>query len=181
MSDYYTDTEPQWDDADSGTDTQPEPVKAARRSSGTRARGRRRSRTLVTSGQAETVLDRYEALSAATADELSAVAAVLGSTEHDVRTLTVTVVAGAGVKHAQAMEDLLDVAGRDNADRDMAALTLAVGPAGIKRLRAAWDLAQALSDGADTLDTNPVQAARQLAGAAVDVEDVLSTARVLLG
>ena len=63
----------------------------------------------------------------------------------------------------------------------MAALTLAVGKSGAKRLRAAWELAASLSGRTQSLSGNPVEAARALAVSAVDVAGVLSVVKSLLG
>lgn len=182
MSDYYAEQPTEWSGGDStDADVAPEaPASKASRRSG-RSSGRRGSRSTVTRGQAEVVLDRYEVLSAASDPEREALATVLGSASHEVRALTVALASGVSVKHKRAMRDLLAIASSDDADRDMTALTLAVGQSGAKRLRAAWGLASLLSGRSQNLPGNPVEAARMLSGAAVDVAGVLSVVKSLLG
>ena len=179
MSDYYTQTEPDTGWADSGDAGRPPEAPAPRTSHHRKgSTSRRHKRPTVTRKQAEAVLDRYEVLSAATDPELRAVAAVLGTADEDARALTIATASGASCR---AMEDLLEIAAHQDSDRDMAALTLAVGQSGMKRLRAAWDLAQSLTGAQGALPSSPVQAARELAAAAVEVADVLGTVQSLLG
>lgn len=182
MSDYYTEQPSEWDQPGEGADVEAAEAAGTRVSRrGKHSRRRRGSRGTVTRNQAEAVLDRYETLSAASTPELEAVAVVLGSAADDVRALTVALASGTGAKHAQAMDDLLAVAQCPDNDRDMAALTLAVGKSGAKRLRAAWELAASLSGRTQSLSGNPVEAARALAVSAVDVAGVLSVVKSLLG
>ena len=79
------------------------------------------------------------------------------------------------------IRDLLAIADAADADRDMTALTLAVGPSGMKRLRAAWALADSLSDRTRPLPSSPVEAARALVPAAVETADTLTAVKTLLG
>ena len=85
----------------------------------------------------------------------------------------------AGVS-ALVEEALAAIAGAADADRDMAALTLAVGASGMKRLRAAWALADSLSDRARPLPSSPVEAARALVPAAVEAARTLTAVKTLL-
>lgn len=78
------------------------------------------------------------------------------------------------------IRDLLAIADAADADRDMAALTLAVGASGMKRLRAAWALADSLSDRARPLPSSPVEAARALVPAAVEAARTLTAVKTLL-
>ena len=168
MSDDHT-TDPGQGES---TDTAPPP---------TTRRARPRARGTLTRAAAEAVLDRYETVAAAGATERHALAAVLGAADTSARGLTVALCSGSGPRHAAALDDLLTIASCDEADRDMTALTLGVGPRGTRRLRAAWALAGTLSgQEAGRLPTSPVQAARALARAAVGVRDVLVAAAALL-
>ena len=187
MSEYYTGAD-QWgqDDANTDIDTdidaetppqaEPPVSRRPRRTSSRRSRS-----SAVTRAAAEAVLDRYETMSTASETEREALKTVLGSSATDIRSLTVALASGVEPKHAAAMDDLLTIAASDDADRDMVALTLGVGQSGMKRLRAAWQLAGSPSKQTQNLSTNPVQAARSLAQAASDVFDVLSTVKTLLG
>ena len=139
-----------------------------------------RRRGAPTRAQARAVLDRYRTLCATDDATLAALAVVLGSSGREARDLTVDIVSGSGPRHLGAMNDLLAIAGAADADRDMAALTLAVGASGMKRLRAAWALADSLSDRARPLPSSPVEAARALVPAAVEAARTLTAVKTLL-
>lgn len=176
-------TEPAADQQDPAAATQAEtagtgPVRRRRRHGGGRPASRRRG--APTRAQARAVLDRYRTLCATDDATLAALAVVLGSSGREARDLTVDIVSGSGPRHLGAMNDLLAIAGAADADRDMAALTLAVGPSGMKRLRAAWALADSLSDRARPLPSSPVEAARALVPAAVEAARTLTAVKTLL-
>jgi hypothetical protein len=183
MSDitYPETTVDQWDEGHDNTDEvahtdKPSPTRRSKRST-----ARRAARNTVTRAQAKAVLDQLDLLSAASGAELEALATVLGTTAADARSLTIALASGTEPKHSSAMNDLLTIAASDEGDRDMVALTLGVGPSGMRRLRAAWDLACSLSGQTRSLSANPVQAARALANSANGLLDALSTIKTLLG
>lgn len=159
-------------------DQQDPAARRRRRHGGGRPAPRRRG--APTRAQARAVLDRYRTLCATDDATLAALAAVLGSSGREARDLTVDIVSGSGPRHLGAMNDLLAIAGAPDADRDMAALTLAVGASGMKRLRAAWALADSLSDRARPLPSSPVEAARALVPAAVEAARTLTAVKTLL-
>lgn len=176
-------TEPATDQQDPAAATQAEtagtgPARRRRRHGGGRPASRRRG--APTRAQARAVLDRYRTLCATDDATLAALAVVLGSSGREARDLTVDIVSGSGPRHLGAMNDLLAIADAADADRDMAALTLAVGASGMKRLRAAWALADSLSDRARPLPSSPVEAARALVPAAVEVARALTAIKTLL-
>ena len=180
----FTPTEPAADQQVPAAATQAEtsgtgPARRRRRHSGGRPALHRRG--APTRAQARAVLDRYRALCATDDVTLAALAAVLGSSGREARDLTVDIVSGPGPRHLGAMNDLLAVADAADADRDMVALTLAVGPSGMKRLRAAWALAGSLSDRTRPLPSSPVEAARALVPAAVETAGTLTAVKTLLG
>lgn len=154
------------------------PARRRRCHGGGRPASRRRG--APTRAQARAVLDRYRTLRATDDATLAALAVVLGSSGREARDLTVDIVSGSGPRHLGAMNDLLAIADADDADRDMAALTLAVGASGMKRLRAAWALADSLSDRARPLPSSPVEAARALVPAAVEAARALTAVKTLL-
>ena len=176
-------TGPAADQQDHAAATQAEtagtgPARRGRRHGGGRPAARRRG--APTRAQARAVLDRYRTLCATDDATLAALAVVLGSSGREARDLTVDIVSGSGPRHLGAMNDLLAIAGAPDADRDMAALTLAVGASGMKRLRAAWALADSLSDRARPLPSSPVEAARALVPAAVEAARTLTAVKTLL-
>lgn len=176
-------TGPAADQQDPAAATQAEttntgPARRRRRHGGGRPASRRRG--APTRAQARAVLDRYRTLCATDDATLAALAVVLGSSGREARDLTVDIVSGSGPRHLGAMNDLLAIASAADADRDMAALTLAVGASGMKRLRAAWALADSLSDRARPLPSSPVEAARALVPAAVEAARTLTAVKTLL-
>ena len=176
-------TGPAADQQDRAAATQAEtagtgPARRRRRHGGGRPASRRRG--APTRAQARAVLDRYRTLCATDDATLAALAVVLGSSGREARDLTVDIVSGSGPRHLGAMNDLLAIAGAPDADRDMAALTLAVGASGMKRLRAAWVLADSLSDRARPLPSSPVEAARALVPTAVEAARTLTAVKTLL-
>lgn len=176
-------TGPAADQQDPAAATQAEtagtsPARRRRRHGGGRPASRRRG--APTRAQARAVLDRYRTLCATDDATLAALAVVLGSSGREARDLTVDIVSGSGPRHLGAMNDLLAIADAADADRDMAALTLAVGASGMKRLRAAWALADSLSDRTRPLPSSPVEAARALVPAAVEAARTLIAVKTLL-
>lgn len=143
-------------------------------------RGRRGPARTVTRSQARAVLARQDALSAVSPELLNALATVMGSRDAGLRSLTIALACGTEPRHAGAMSDLLTIAEAGADDREMVALTLGIGPEGMKRLREAWKLAANLGFAQDTMSNNPVQAGRDLALTAARAASTLSDVRELL-
>ena len=166
------------DPAGPGTDQAPDESQS--RSLHPSTRGRRGPARTVTRSQARAVLARQDALSAASPELLNALATVSGMRNADLRSLTIALACGTQPRHASAMSDLLTIAEAGLADREMVALTLGIGPGGVKRLREAWRLAASLGFAQGTMSPNPVQAGRDLAQVADRAATTLGEVKTLL-